>query len=293
MNRKRPGLQPYLFIGPALLFVLVFSYYPAITALVRAFYHWDGVFAQFVGLQNFKEMLGSNFFAVSVRNIAILASAHIAIGVTCPLAAALLLHHLKNRSTEFFYRVLMVIPMLVPFVVVVFLWKFLYSPEAGVFNALLEEMGLGSYKQGFLGDPSRALFWIIFVGFPWVSGFPLLIYVAALGNIPESLYDASAIDGAGGWQRLLHIELPMIAGQVKVVIVLNTIGAIQQFANILLMTNGGPGDATYVPGLWMYNVGIGAKRMGLGCAIGFSMFVVILLLTIINMKVWRSSPETA
>jgi raffinose/stachyose/melibiose transport system permease protein len=286
MTRPR-WLAPMCFLLPAVGFVLVFSYYPAGMALVRAFYHWDGTVADFAGLANFREMFRSDVFAISVRNVAVLAGAQVAIGLVFPLGAALLLHHLKNRRAEYAYRVLLTIPMLVPFVVTIFLWKFLYTPENGVFNTVLSKLGLEAWRQGYLGDPGRALLWIILVGFPWVSGFALLIFVAALGNVPPDVYDAAAIDGAGAWTRLWRIELPLIAGHVRTIVVLSMIGAIQQFAGVLLLTEGGPGRATCVPGVWMYQVGIGQSRMGLGCAIGFFMFVIILGLTVINRRIWR------
>ena len=128
-------------------------------------------------------------------------------------------------------------------------------------------------------------------GFPWVSGIAVLIYLAALNNIGEELFDAARIDGALGFTRVRTIDFPLVLGQVKLLSVLAIIGSLQGYAMQLVLTKGGPGYATEVPGLVMYQEAFSYQRLGYACALGLVLFVVILALTYINLRYIRSSVE--
>jgi raffinose/stachyose/melibiose transport system permease protein len=131
----------------------------------------------------------------------------------------------------------------------------------------------------------------MFVGFPWAGGLAMLIYLAGLQQIPGETIDAAIVDGVGSWGRFFYIELPLVLGQVKLLMVLLLIGNIQQFTLPLVMTGGGPGWATMVPGLRMYFVATGESRYGYASAIGVALFLVILALTFINQRYLRSGVE--
>jgi raffinose/stachyose/melibiose transport system permease protein len=132
---------------------------------------------------------------------------------------------------------------------------------------------------------------LMFMGFPWVGGFGLLIYYAGLQNISSDVFDSARIDGATGWTRFRFVDLPLLLGQIKLLVVLGFIGGLQGFQTQLLLTNGGPGYSTMVPGMHLYQNAITFDRMGYACAIGVALFVVILAITYINMKYIRSSAE--
>src|SRR5207237_9417900 len=131
------------------------------------------------------------------------------------------------------------------------------------------------------------------LGCPWAGGLGLLSYYAGRQNIPQDVFDSARIDGATGWARFRSIDLPLLMGQVKLLIVLRFIGGLQGFQTQLLLTNGGPGYATMVPGMHLYQNAMTFDRMGYACAIGVALFLVILGITYLNMRYLRSSTEYA
>ena len=299
MNRKEGSrtiwqeitkkMQCYLLLLPTFLFLLTFNYYPAISAIYHSLFDWDGAnFIRYVGLGNFINMFQDPTIPLSFLNTLKLT---IIINLTFPLLAAALIFHLKDMRYAYFYRVLFVIPMVVPGMVVFMIWRFIYNPTSGLLNQLLTSLGLSQLTRPWLGDFDLALYAVIFVGFPWVAGTSTLIYLAGLQAIPIEILDAVSIDGASTWTRFWKIELPLIAAQIKLIVILTLIGAIQGFVNIMVMTNGGPGETTMVPGLYLYRNAMYYNKMGYACAIGTFIFLIILILTYINFKYLRSSIE--
>src|SRR5262249_50031804 len=186
-----------------------------------------------------------------------------------------------------------VVPMVVPGVVVLLIWGFIYDDQLGLLNQVLRGVGLGGWVRSWLGDPANALTSLIFIGFPWVGGFALLIYYAGLQNISADVFDSARIDGATGFTRFRSVDLPLLVGQIKLLVVLGIIGGLQGSQTPLLHNNGGPGYATTVPGMPLYQNAIAFDRMGYACAIGVALFVVILGITYLNLKYLRSSTEYA
>jgi ABC-type sugar transport system permease subunit len=180
-----------------------------------------------------------------------------------------------------------------PLVVVILLWKFIYDPSVGLLNTLLGAVGLSALQHAWLGEFGTALPALMFIGFPFASGTSVLIYLAGLMNIPSEVMEAASLDGATGVRRILHVDLPLLMGQVKLFIVLGIIGGVQAFEIPLILTQGGPGWATEVPGLRMYQVAFEDNRFGYASAIGFVLFLVVLLLTFITFRFIRSSESEA
>ncbi|MGQ9628722.1 MAG: carbohydrate ABC transporter permease [bacterium] len=282
----------YLLLIPTFALLITFNYFPAISAIYHSLFEWNGVnVLNFIGLRNFVEMTRDPTIHISVLNVIKLTISVLIINLTFPLLAAELIYHLRNNRFAYSYRVLFVIPMVVPAMVVFMIWRFIYNPTRGVLNQLLKAAGLGFIARPWLGDFDLALFAVIFVGFPWVSGFSTLIYLAGLQNIPVSVTEAATIDGASAWGRFFKIELPLITAQIKLIVILTLIGAIQGFVNIMVMTGGGPGESTMVPGLHLYRNAMYYNRMGYACAIGTAIFIVILMLTYLNLRYVKSSVE--
>ena len=277
---------------PSFVLLALFSYYPILSAITHSFTEWKGSGeTTFVGLANFRELLRDDILRESVSNMVKMLLAGIVISLSVPLAVAELIFALRSSRAQYLYRVLFVVPMVVPGVVVLLIWGFIYDNNLGLLNQALELLGLGGLKHAWLGEPSIVLYALVFIGFPWVGGFGLLIYYAGLQNIPQDIFDSSKIDGVTGLSRFRFIDLPLLMGQVKLLVVLGVIGGLQGFQTQLLLSNGGPGYATMVPGMHMYQNAMTFDRMGYACAIGVVLFLVILLLTYINMKYLRSSTE--
>ncbi len=282
----------YLFLLPTFALLILFSYYPIASALGHSFTEWKGSgTATFIGLDNFREMWQDDVLRDSVGNMVKLLLAGIVLSLTVPLLVAEMIFALGGERARYLYRVLFVVPMVVPGVVTLLIWGFIYDNNLGLLNHALDTLGLGGWKHAWLGEPGLALYALMFMGFPWVGGFALLIYYAGLQNIPGDVFDSARIDGATGLARFRFVDLPLLMGQVKLLVVLGFIGGLQGFQTQLLLTNGGPAFATMVPGMHMYQNAISFDRMGYACAIGVALFLAILGITYLNMKYLRSSVE--
>ncbi|MGQ9629506.1 MAG: carbohydrate ABC transporter permease [bacterium] len=286
-------MKAYFFLAPTFALVLVFNYYPIAQAFFRSFYEWrGGSMAKFVGFDNFIEMFNDIAFRISVGNMLKLLLFHLIVVVTVPVFAAELIFGLRSRPRlQHFFRILFVIPMVVPSIVVLLIWSFIYDGEVGLLNAVLRGMGLGHLERGWLADPNTALYAIMGLGFPWVSGTAVLIYLAGLLGVNMEIWDSAKLDGASGIKRFVKIDLPLIMGQIKLMVILTIMNQMQGFVSILVLTQGGPGWSTLVPGLYLYQNAFQHARMGYANAIGVVMFIAIMIVTIINMKYMRSGTE--
>ncbi|MFD1678060.1 carbohydrate ABC transporter permease [Alicyclobacillus fodiniaquatilis] len=283
-RRRKVNVAPYLMILPSLLFVLIFAYYPAVDGLVMSFFNWDGFNSPtFIGLHNFVAYLTSGHVGVEVFHLAVLTAGGMIVSLSMPLLAAELLYNHRSRLGRL-YKPLLVIPMVIPPIVTFEIWGNIFNPQSGLLNDLLRTVGLSSLTNTWLANPVIAIYCLLFVGFPWVSNLYLLIYLAGLQNIPTDLYDAFALDGKSIWKRIQAIDIPMLMGQIRLVAIFSIIASIQHFVVILVLTQGGPGYATMVPGVDMYNSAFSYDEYGLGMAIGALMFLAVLLLTLLTFR---------
>ena len=279
----------YVFILPTLIFVVAFRYYPALSGIYHAFTRWDGVKVdEFIGIANFKELLSDQVLLTATLNLLWILAAFF-FKLVPPLVIAVVLYHVASERLRYYFRVMFVLPLVVPGIVYWMVWKLMYQPApSGIFNAILYPLerwiqGLGfdiQLAHNWLADPRTALGAIIFLGFPWVGTLGVLIYLAGLENIDPNLFEAAEIDGAGALKKFWYVELPLLMRQIKLNLVLGLIGAIQGFGAILFLTQGAPAYATTVPGWQMYTEAFTNNRMGYASAIGLAMFVVILLATL-------------
>jgi ABC-type sugar transport system permease subunit len=296
----------YLFVLPALVAVAVFCYAPAISAVYHSFFRWSGASeTQFIGLDNFRRLIADSVLWQSFLTLGILAAANV-LKLIPSIALAVLIHRVKSDRLQYIYRVLVVLPMMVPSLVVLFVWKGFFDANSGALNSFLESSGLmnllchidtllgwGIFKIGqspaWLGQPDLIIPSLILWGFPWIGAVGVLMYLAGLQSIGTEVYEAADIDGVNGWQKFFHIELPLILTQVRVTLTLLIIGTLQGFGLPLLLLgeNGGPAGRGMIPGLWMYNKAFFAGEFGYACAIGILIFAVILLLTTINNRFVR------
>jgi len=288
----------YLLILPTFGLIFVFSYGPILMGIYYSFCRYDGMHAFWIGLENYRRIFQDPALVQSYLNMAIILPFSLVVGTTMPLFVAYLIYRLKNANLRYWFRVLYTVPMVVPGIVVLLIWIFMYTPSGGI-NTILNLIGLEKWTvtasgapRSWLGDMNTALGAILFMGFPWVSPMTMLIFLAGLEGISTEMVEAARVDGAVGWRMFWNIELPMIFGQVRFIIVTGTIGVMQGFQNILVLTRGGPGYSTMVPAMRMYDVAMpadGAPQMGFGSAIGVFIFLVIMIITIFNFRVLRAS----
>nr|WP_240948847.1 sugar ABC transporter permease [Microbacterium sp. CFH 90308] len=198
-----------------------------------------------------------------------------------PLLAAELLISLRSARAAFVFRTLLIAPMAFPGVVTALVWSFMYHPNDGVINTMLTSLGLGDLTQNWLGDPSIALIALLFVGFPFVAGLQFLIFYSTLQNIPKEVFEAADLDGVGRLRRFWSIDLPLMATQVRLLIVLTIINTLQYGFVAYLLTAGGPDNATMVPVLRMLNVAFQGQDWGYAAALSTTLFLLTLVFSAI------------
>jgi ABC-type sugar transport system permease subunit len=283
----------YLLVAIPLGMVLLFNYYPIINGFIHIFYRWDGnMIEEFTGLDNIRRVIRDSdlWRAFGVVGIFIFANLF---KMIIPILTAVILHHVINDRWGYAYRVCFVIPMVVPAMVFILMWKYFYEPNAGILNEVLRAAGILGPTDiiQWLSNEYLLIPSLIFQGFPWVGAFGVLIYLAGLQNIPEDIYEAAEIDGAGPVRIFFQIELPLIMTQIRINLVLMMIGTIQGWENVYLFVgeSGGPDGIATVPGLLIFREAFSRGMFGYGCAVGFMLFLVTLILTFINNKFVRTN----
>lgn len=282
----------YLFIFPSMALILLFSYYPAALAFYYSFTNFSvRTVTEFIGFENYQRILTSDFyFRVGFLNLALLLVTSLLKTLTMPLLVAELIFRLRNSVHQYVFRTLFVLPAVVPGLITVFLWRMVYDPYAGLLNQILRVFGLNAWTTAWLGNEDTALWAIIGAGFPYISAFPFLIYMGGLLNISTEMYDAARIDGANWWRQFWRIDVPLLLPQMRLLIFFTLAGTIQGFAQIYIYTRGGPGYATYVPGLQMYYQ-LAEGDFGYASAIGVLLFIVIFAGTLFSLRFRRTALE--
>ena len=282
-RRYHPVLTAMLL--PSLLLIGIFSYYPALRSLVGGFFQWNGFSPPaYVGVSQFRQYLGSPTFGGEAKNLAILVGGSILITLVSQFTAAEIVTHMPRRPANV-AKYLLVLPIVLPPLILIEVWAYLLQPQSGLVDEVLRTIGLP--QPAWLTDPHLALAGILLIGFPWISNLGFLIFLGGLQNLPKDVLDASTIDGVRALRRVFAIDIPLLLPQFRIVVILSGIYAVQNFIPILLLTNGGPGTATLVPGLDMYQSAFQNDQYGYGMAIGTLLFAVMLVFTLIAMRVLR------
>jgi len=279
---KNINFAPYLMILPIMVLLSIFAFYPIALSFIKSFYRWSGSFGNqgvndFLGFQNYVELFSDEIFIQSWLNTLFFVVTGAVVNLIFPFLCALLIFSIGSEKVSYRWRVAFVAPMVVPSMVVFLLWQFIYDVDMGVVNNLLELFGLS--KVDLLGNPNSVKWAIRFMGFPWVGGTFLLVYIAGLSAIDNSLREAARIDGATALHRIFFIDIPLCKPQFKMILTLSIIGEIQDFVKIQTITEGGPGYSSYIPGLYMYKMAFDANEYGKACAIGVTMLAVMLVVT--------------
>jgi ABC-type sugar transport system permease subunit len=286
--------RAYLFLAPLLVGLGIFCYFPPISGIYRSFFDWDAVYrSSFVGFNNFREMFSDQIFLDSIITMFKIMLPKLVIGIVVPLVVAEMIFAVRSGRARYFYRVAILLPIVAPGVVGLLIWKFIYDPRDGPVTALAKLFGILGQNDivAWLNDPATVIPAIIFMGFPWISGTSVLIYMSGLMNISTEIIESSRLDGATVLQRIVKIDLPMILGQIKYFLVFGIIGGLQDYGVQLVLTKGGPGYATYVPGFYMYMKAFESGRMGYAASVGTTLFAVILVLTIVNYRFFKTDTD--
>lgn len=289
-ERIRQTSPLYLFVLPTVLLLLIFFYYPAIKGFITSFQYVDIRGARWVDFANYERAFGDKRLLESFKNLAFLAVFNIVVVTTLPMFVAVFIFRLKSITAQYWWRVAFVIPIVVPSVATILVWRWMYSSDGGI-NIVLSALGLEHLARGWLGDRNTVMGALAFTNFPWVAGINFLIYYAGLQDISPEVLDAAVVDGAGSARRFFSIELPLLRSQMRLLVLLTLIYWLRSFELPLIMTNGGPGYSSMVPGLRMYLAINQSFDVGYGSAIGTILFALVLVITLIQLRLTRTSDD--
>lgn len=282
---QRVGL---LFIMPVVLYTVIFRFAPMVASLYLSFTRYNALQpAQWVGWRNYARIFESDLFWTALKNTALYSLEVLPLNVAISFGLALLVNR-KIRGIALF-RTIFYLPVVTSIVAVSMIWMWLYDYDLGLINLLLEYAGLGPYD--WLGDPNLALHSLVVMRVWKGVGWNMVIYLAALQEIPAELYEAAAIDGASSWKRMLKITWPLLRPVTFYITVMGIISTFQTFGEIYTMTKGGPLDSTTTVGYLIYRQAFDQFQMGQASATSFVLLGVILALTLVNNKVMSSRVE--
>lgn len=287
-RRRRPGAKlkrhntaiAWTFILPNFLGFALLTLVPVLALFYIAFTSWD-VFgaAQWTGLANFERLLGDASFRKSVWNTVYFSAVHIPLTLVVSLALALLLNR-RLRGVAFF-RTAAFFPYITSIVAIAVVWNMLFSPDYGPVNQILRWVGIDN-PPGWTTSATWAMPAIIVVQTWRYMGYYMILFLAGLQTVPRELYEAARVDGANAWQRFRNVTMPCLRPTTFFVTVMLTIGAFKVFDVILLMTEGGPGQATLVLSQFIYQKGFVEYQFGYASAASIALFLLCIVVTVVQ-----------
>lgn len=299
LSKVRHFWTLYLFALPAIVLVGLFQYYPALSGVFYSFFRWNGAdIREFIGFENYTTLAGKSDFWRSFR-VALVIGLWNVVKMIPALAVAICIHRCRSQAIQFLYRASFIIPMVLPSLVVVLVWRtFFFDASSGYLNRFLSSVGMldilptidrilglgGIFQEGrrpaWLGDGRLLLFSAISWGFPWVGSFAVLIYLAKLQSIPKELYEAADIDGASWFSKCTGVELPMLLGSIGLQLIFVVIGTLKDAGTILALAGveGGPGGVVSVPALFMFREAFIKQQLGAACAVGITLTIIVISL---------------
>lgn len=282
----------YLFLLPYLAIFSVFLLFPLAYGLQLSFTKYELASPEtvshrspeFIGAGNYVEALNDQYFWKALWATSKFVLFSVPIVVTCALAFAVGVEAIPGKRQEV-YRLAVFLPTMITISVAGILWRWFYNSEFGLFNAMLAKIGID--KAPWIMTPNWAMASIILMTLWWTVGGPTVILIAGLKQIPNSYYEAAAIDGAVGWKRFWLITLPLLRPVLLFVTVINVIGAFQIFGQPFIVTRGGPELSTRVVVQYIYETAFNFYRLGYGAAMSWLLFLVIAVFSIIQFKVMK------
>ena len=281
----RSKIKPLLFISPALLYLSIWIYYPIVKNLYLSFLDAPTPRSRdyfFVGFRNFVRLFQDELFLLSLWHNIVWVLLSIAIPVVLGLLLAVVLA--GRRRSRLFYAGIYFLPQTIAAVIAAIVWRWIYDPNIGPLNQALEAVGLSALTQQWLANESLVLVSVNMMGSWTYVGFCVLIFMAGLQNINPSLYDAAMIDGANSVQRFFYVTIPLLRSTILFIIVFTIIGSMKFFDLIFVATKGGPNNASYVLGLYIYNLFLHQGRINYAATMSTVLTVIILLFSIILIR---------
>lgn len=280
LQRKKQQYVGYLFILPVVGLLIVFQLYPIVSGALLSLRQWDGLSATrpYVGLANYTSLFSDAAFWTSIENALLYGVSVVVIGGAGGLIAALLVN--SRPFLAGFFRAIFFLPWMLSPVVFGYLWLWILDPTIGPVNTTISAIIGHDFFVTWLGSPTLA-FWSVTAVFIWSHwGFGFLIFLSGLQGIPQDLMDAASLDGASSLQRFRRVTWPLLLPITLVVSVVSMLLAMQIFATVLIMTNGGPGYSTQVPTVLIYQEAFQYHRVGRAAAISIVFAIIMVLLSV-------------
>jgi len=280
-----------LFIIPAFVLLAVFIFYPMARALLISFQNYNLIggasSASFAGLSNYKSLLSDESFGTSLWHSFYFALIVIPVQTAIALGLALLVKR-PLRGVGLF-RTVYFLPVVVSFAIASTIFRLIYNKDYGMLNIILKGLGLPTFD--FLSNPDISMFGIIILCIWKAMGFFMIVFLAGLNNIPDSLYEAAHVDGAGPLQRFVFITLPLLKRTMAFVVIITTMDALKIFVPVYITTSGGPAGSTSTVVHYIYETAFKQLNMGYAAAAAFLFFLIVLVISIIQLRIFRTDVE--
>lgn len=278
-----------LFVAPALILLSVFIFYPMVKALLISFQNYNLISSEssFAGLANYRKLLSDETFGSSLWHSFYFAIVVLPVQTAISLGVALLV--LKKSRGVGFFRTVYFFPVVVSFAIASTVFRLIYNKDYGMLNIVLKGIGLPSVN--FLSDPSLSMLGIIVLCIWHAVGFVMVIFLAGLNNIPDSLYEAAHVDGAGPVQRFFRITLPLLKRTTAFVVIITTMESLKIFIPVYITTSGGPAGSTSTVVHFIYETAFKQMNMGYATAAAFLFFFLVLIVSIVQLRVFKTDVE--
>ncbi len=284
-QRQLEALTGYLFLAPDVIGLLVFIAVPIVYALWMSLHSWDAIGPMvWVGLKNYSQMLRDTQWHEALQITLIYTVVFVPLLFALSLSAALLIQQkLVGRAV---FRTAYFSPVVFSLVVAAIMWSYIFDQQSGLLNYLLHFIGIK--PQAWLGSAKLALPSVITVSLWAGVGYYMVIFLAGLQDIPRDYYEAARIDGGSGWQIFWRITLPLLRPTSIFVLITTTISALQVFDQVYVLTRGGPANATQVSVYYIYLQAFQLTHIGYSSALAFVLFAIILVLSLVQLRFFRS-----
>ncbi len=282
-SRLRNDIIDFMFVTPALVFYIIFVVYPLFGGIIYSLTSWDGITSKikFVGFKNYVELFQDEFVLLPLRNTIIFAFLSMVLLNVLGLLMAIGVENVKGKS---FYRGLLYIPAVLGSLVVGYIFSFIISEPLSDFGAWI---GNATIQNNLLGSKQYALYMGTIVAVWKNAGWYMVVYIAGLQTIDQSLYDAAIIDGATVWKKFRYVTFPLIAPAFTINMILSVERAFKEYDLMFALTGGGPGRSSELVSMTIYNESFTNKRAGYGSALGVILFLLIVIVTMCQLYVLR------
>lgn len=281
--RQKRKVIGYLFLLPSFLFLAAFLLYPFAKSIVMSFTDWNGFNPayKFVGIKNYADLMKNEGYWNSIGVNLIFAVVSTAIQTILGFLLAYAVYNMSYRW-QTFYKVSLYIPVILPASVIAVMWRFMLNYDTGIVNTVLRTVGLESLCHAWVGEKATALGTIIAVNTWQYIGFTMVLFYIAMQNIPQEILESAEIDGSNKLHKLLYFFLPMTAGTTETNVILSITGGMKSFALFYMLTGGGPGNATRVVSMLIYQTAFADYKFYRALTMATVLFLIILVLVLLS-----------